>query len=1205
MNKIYKVIFNHRLGNFVVVSELAKSCGKTQSVASEHPVSRFNPFSFLLKTLTAGILLALGTVQTVMAAESLVVSPGTTLTVANDDGSYSITKNNNTMSVRQIETDPNRKTTYDTSLKLNGFGILQNRYDGSNELAGVPYLSGVGLGSDVTVGNADSIAIGRAAVAESFAHDNRKGAIALGANSKATKRSAIALGWNTRAMYSGAVAIGGGGKDTSARAGWDSISLGFNMNTEGARNTVGIGSKSTAQGEGNIFLASESSLKGKNNIVIGSQSKVNGQHNPERYYEASGAKYLGTDYQVWDDISNNVVIGARNTVNGGYFADFTTRNAVFGSNNIINAGVKDSVVIGSGVTVAASNTVYIGSGSQANLNAGESTAGEMGMTAFTDTEFTTIFGTTKFAGSGAKDRGVVTVGKQGAERLIQYVAPGLIDEKSTDAINGSQLYQVITHSLSQLEVGTDASGKSDPKITLKPDSYRFDIVGQNGVTTAVKDKVVNVGLQQATLTATNGAVTASNSDSNYTGDDSYATAGSVATAINNAIAQTTQQYQGDNNSGTNAVTITRTPSQVLQVTGGITDKTLVSDNANIGVFADKDKGTLLLRLAKSLNLGDGGSLTIGSTVINQDSVKADNVTAGTTTTNSLVVKDKPAEGATDAKEVDISAGQITFKDNTGSTDSTFKSLVLSTTQKGDLELGKTSTEPSTRLVFDNKQLATTNDGLSFRGDLLSGMTDNIINRKLNEQLVLKGGYGGETSGLTSGNIGIVKSKDTDNTELFNVQLSKDISQMNSIAFGDAGVGETDAPNTSPYLKMSLGSTTGAVAPILHFEGKTTTNSLVRLNGLFTDTYKDNKWTIKQDDDAATIGDLKAYLTPSISDITGNVENMWYGFQAGDKYAVRNVQNSSNNTGVTSAVQVTGDGNIAVTATGDGANSTNGNLQFSLNKDVTLGKSEKGQGGTLTISGESSAENIKLDGAKSTIVITDGEDERLNIDGDNGTITFKNKSGSNSVFTLSGKPIKTLDGSRSLYRIQMNEGQNEGTSEGSEPVAVATLEDGLKFTGNSQQDTDTIIRKLNTDVLQIKGGFALQDGAKVEDKTTDKNTYVLADKQKITVKEKQADGTEIEVEKEVPTGSLTVRLAKDLTDLNSAKFTNTDGTTTTVNGSGVTIQPSTADANKTVSLTKDGLSNGGNTITNLADGTINENSTDAVTGKQLYNLAQQY
>lgn len=549
MNKIYKVIFNHRLGNFVVVSELAKSCGKTQSVASEHPVSRFNPFSFLLKTLTAGILLALGTVQTVMAAESLVVSPGTTLTlVANGGSSYSITTNNNTMSVEQIETDPNRKTTYDTSLKLNGFGILQNRYDGSNELPGVPYLSGVGLGSDVTVGNADSIAIGRAAVAESFAHDNRKGAIALGANSKATKRAAIALGWNTRAMYSGAVAIGGGGKDTSAKAGWDSISLGFNMNTEGARNTVGIGSKSTAQGEGNIFLASESSLKGKNNIVIGSQSKVNGQHNAGRYYEASGAKYLGTDYQVWDDISNNVVIGAQNTVNGGGSLDFTTRNAVFGSNNTINSGVKDSVVIGSGVTVAASNTVYIGSGSQANLNAGESTAGEMGMTAFTDTEFTTIFGTTKFAGSGAAGRGVVTVGSQGKERLIQYVAPGLIDEKSTDAINGSQLYQVITHSLSQLEVGTDASGTSTDKITLNPDSYRFDIVGQNGVTTTVKDKVVNVGLQQATLNvATDESgkvnVTSTNTDSNNT---SYATAGSVATAITNAIAQTTQQYQGDN-----------------------------------------------------------------------------------------------------------------------------------------------------------------------------------------------------------------------------------------------------------------------------------------------------------------------------------------------------------------------------------------------------------------------------------------------------------------------------------------------------------------------------------------------------------------------------------------------------------------------------------------------------------------------------------
>ncbi|OBW93694.1 ESPR-type extended signal peptide-containing protein [Gallibacterium anatis] len=604
MNKIYKVIFNHRLGNFVVVSELAKSCGKTQSVASEQPVSRFNPFSFLLKTLTAGILLALGTVQTVMAAESVILPAGTNVTlVANDDGSYSITTNNNTMSVGQIETDPNRKTKYKTSLQLNGFGILQNRYDGANEFK-EPYLSGIGLGSDVTVGNADSIAIGRAAVAESFAQDNRKGAIALGANSKATKRSAIALGYNTQSNYSGAVAIGGGGKDTSARAGWDSTSLGFNVKTEGARNTVGIGSKLRAEGEGNIVLSSTSkeredknlfaTVKGKSNIVIGADARLVGQHNNGRFYEASGAKYLGTDYQVWDDISNNVVIGAENTVNGGGSPDFTTRNAVFGSNNTINAGVNDSVVIGSGVTVAASNTVYIGSHSEANLEAGESTAGELGMTAFTDTEFTTIFGTTKFAGSGATGRGVVTVGSQGKERLIQYVAPGLIDEKSTDAINGSQLYQVITHSLSQLEVGTDASGTSTDKITLKPDSYRFDIVGQNGVTTAVNGKVVNVGLQQATLTATNGAVTASNTG------DSYATAGSVATAITNAIAQTTQQYQGDNNSGTNAVTIKRTPSDILKIQGEATE---VSGEKNIGVQAKAD-GTLLLRLAKSLNLDD-------------------------------------------------------------------------------------------------------------------------------------------------------------------------------------------------------------------------------------------------------------------------------------------------------------------------------------------------------------------------------------------------------------------------------------------------------------------------------------------------------------------------------------------------------------------------------------------------------------------------
>ena len=66
--------------------------------------------------------------------------------------------------------------------------------------------------------------------------------------------------------------------------------------------------------------------------------------------------------------------------------------------------------------------------------------------------------------------------------------------------------------------------------------------------------------------------------------------------------------------------------------------------------------------------------------------------------------------------------------------------------------------------------------------------------------------------------------------------------------------------------------------------------------------------------------------------------------------------------------------------------------------------------------------------------------------------------------------------------------------------------------------------------------------------------------------------------------------------------------TTINNAGVTIQPSAGDATKSVSLTNKGLDNGGNKITNVADGEISATSKDAVNGSQLNtvkNLAEQH
>ena len=70
------------------------------------------------------------------------------------------------------------------------------------------------------------------------------------------------------------------------------------------------------------------------------------------------------------------------------------------------------------------------------------------------------------------------------------------------------------------------------------------------------------------------------------------------------------------------------------------------------------------------------------------------------------------------------------------------------------------------------------------------------------------------------------------------------------------------------------------------------------------------------------------------------------------------------------------------------------------------------------------------------------------------------------------------------------------------------------------------------------------------------------------------------------------MAKDLKGLETVTTKDAAGNTTVMNGGGVTITPASGNA---VSLTKDGLNNGGNTITNVGPGV---NGTDAVNVNQL-------
>ena len=242
---------------------------------------------------------------------------------------------------------------------------------------------------------------------------------------------------------------------------------------------------------------------------------------------------------------------------------------------------------------------------------------------------------------------------------------------------------------------------------------------------------------------------------------------------------------------------------------------------------------------------------------------------------------------------------------------------------------------------------------------------------------------------------------------------------------------------------------------------------------------------------------------------------------------------------------------------------NGNVTYTygLKNQVVVG--EKGTPGADGKPGK--------DGVDGSIGVNGKDGSAVAINGKDGSIGLNGKDGKNGL-TIKGQDGKVgvdgKDGETRLVYVEKADPTKPGSSD--KPHELATLDDGMKYGGDIGEVANV---KLNKQV-DVKGG--------VTDRTklSDNNIGVVSTPNATT------GGTE-----------LTVKLAKELTGLTSAEFKGgDDGAVTNITNSGITIKPANSnDDSKTVSLTDTGLNNGGNKITNVAEG---ENDTDAVNVKQL-------
>lgn len=277
-------------------------------------------------------------------------------------------------------------------------------------------------------------------------------AIAIGSDAKSNSKSASAMGDTAQALAENALAIG-----TNAQAaGVSSGAIGTQNRVTGA-NTYVLGSQNSTAATGTAadvsasnsgIFENENRMEGDSNRIVGNQNVLKMEslsNNSSNSRTFENIFVTGNHNTVTGDpdtstagdagsVSDITVTGSKNTIQA---KNQKNRNLtdiqIVGNQNTVdattqNADLSNTQILGSHVTATLGNSVYLGSNS-AYVVSGATTKG---MDVY-DSD-----GTYQYA--GGTPAGIVTVGSAGKERRIQNVAAGLVSAKSTDAVNGSQLY---------------------------------------------------------------------------------------------------------------------------------------------------------------------------------------------------------------------------------------------------------------------------------------------------------------------------------------------------------------------------------------------------------------------------------------------------------------------------------------------------------------------------------------------------------------------------------------------------------------------------------------------------------------------------------------------------------------------------------------------------------------------------------------------
>jgi hypothetical protein len=485
---------------------------------------------------------------------------------------------------------------------------------GSNNTAEAGATSSFVLGDTNTVKQANSFAFGQGNTSDG------ENSFVGGDKAKAVGRDTFAFGSSAEALTEYTIAIG-----SQART------IGYN--------TLAIGNGATVSGPSSIAIGRTNNVTGENSVAIG---------------------------------ANNGTIKGEQAVVVGYNNKMTTADQeqlIFGSNSVTSG--QGSIVVGTHGQATAVDTVALGNNTIADVQNGIAigtnsvTESAVGTSNIKDNTTDIRFSNATYAGSTPDS--VVSFGTNGRAgaggvtsytRQLQNVSAGRVSSTSTDAINGSQLYDValeaqkyntlVDGSNTTVESKDNAFGRKEYKVNVNKDLVDMNSASFGKVTDDVHSYI---GKDKAHFfdgtTSTNTKVDANGMKLENTDNldiAEYTMDGMTANSNGKSISFTTNGISaGDQNINNVKTGVADTDAvNVKQLKDSISTESVISDNqvdniaavrvtngkstgdanAQYGVYVSKNTVT---DIAKAANKFEGDS------VIKVETATGANHTADTTT----------------------------------------------------------------------------------------------------------------------------------------------------------------------------------------------------------------------------------------------------------------------------------------------------------------------------------------------------------------------------------------------------------------------------------------------------------------------------------------------------------------------------------------------------------------------------------------------